>query len=289
MFYTLAAYVMWGIFPAYFPLLLPAGAGEILAHRIIWTAVLVTAYLALTGKWRELVRLSRRTWAGLVVASVAITINWGSYIIAINTGHVADAALGYFINPLFSIALGVAFLSEKLRRPQTIAVAIAFVGVVWLTFATGQPPVYALLLALSFGLYGLIKKRLPVTSTGSVAAETLLAAPFALGYLATLDDPTFTSEGTGHMLLLIASGVVTAAPLLCFAQGAKSLPLATLGMLQYLTPTMQLLWALVVKHEPMPPERWVGFAIIWLAVAIYLTDLVRKNPRRSLRARRQPS
>ncbi|KXB56073.1 protein RarD [Corynebacterium sp. CMW7794] len=288
MFYTIAAYLMWGFFPAFFPLLLPASPLEILAHRVIWTAVLVTGFLVVTGGWRELSRLDKKTWAWLAAAGVFISVNWGTYVVAINSGHVADAALGYFINPLVSVALGLVFLKESLRKLQAVAVGIAAIAVIYLTFFTGQAPYISLLLAFSFGIYGLIKKQVRVSSTGSVAAETLVVLPVALIYVLWLESSgagTFTSEGPLHIVLLIGSGLVTALPLLCFAQGAKALPLSTVGMLQYMTPLMQMLWALFVTHEHFSTHRWIGFGIIGLAVAVYFTDLIQMAAARRKRSR----
>ena len=276
--FAIGAYLLWGVFPAFFPLLLPATPLEILAHRIIWTAVLIIIYLLFTGTWRELTRLSRRTWMWLSAASVAITVNWGTYVLAVNSGHVADAALGYFINPLVSVALGVLVLKEQLRKLQISAVGVAAIAVLWLTLMTGEGPWISLLLAGSFGIYGLLKKQVQVSSAGFVAAETLVMSPVALfyiGYLSANGESTFLSEGPSHTALLILSGLVTALPLILFAQGAKLLPLSTVGMLQYMTPTMQLLWAVFVTQEHMSSERWIGFVIIWFAVALYMVDMVR--------------
>ena len=288
MFYTIAAYLMWGFFPAFFPLLRPASPFEILAHRIVWTAVLVTFMLVITGGWRELKEMSLRTWGWMLGCGITITINWGPYVIAVNSNHVADAALGYFINPLVSVALGIIFLKETLTKAQVASVSIAFVAVLWLTFMTGQAPYYSLALAFSFALYGLLKKQISVSSMGSVAAETIVMLPFALmylGYLQVQGESTFASEGPGYMALLVTSGLVTALPLLCFAQGAKHLRLSTIGMLQYMTPIMQMLWAVFVTQEDMPTERWIGFIIIWVAVIIYLADLVRMGRASRRRAR----
>lgn len=276
--FAIGAYLLWGVFPAFFPLLLPATPLEILAHRIIWTAVLIIIYLVITGTWRELIQLSRRTWIWLGAASVAITVNWGTYVVAVNSGHVADAALGYFINPLVSVALGVLVLKEQLRKLQISAVGVAAIAVLWLTLMTGEGPWISLLLAGSFGIYGLLKKQVQVSSAGSVAAETLVMSPVALmylGYLSANGESTFLSEGPSHAALLVVSGLVTALPLILFAQGAKLLPLSTVGMLQYMTPTMQLLWAVFVTQEHMSSERWIGFVIIWFAVALYMVDMVR--------------
>lgn len=276
--FAIGAYLLWGVFPAFFPLLLPATPLEILAHRIIWTAVLIIIYLVITGTWRELIQLSRRTWIWLGAASVAITVNWGTYVVAVNSGHVADAALGYFINPLVSVALGVLVLKEQLRKLQISAVGVAAIAVLWLTLMTGEGPWISLLLAGSFGIYGLLKKQVQVSSAGSVAAETLVMSPVALmylGYLSANGESTFLSEGPSHAALLVVSGLVTALPLILFAQGAKLLPLSTVGMLQYMTPTMQLLWAVFITQEHMSTQRWIGFIIIWFAVALYMVDLVR--------------
>ena len=291
--FAIGAYLLWGVFPAFFPLLLPATPLEILAHRIIWTAVLIIIYLVITGTWRELIQLSRRTWIWLGAASVAITVNWGTYVVAVNSGHVADAALGYFINPLVSVALGVLVLKEQLRKLQISAVGVAAIAVLWLTLMTGEGPWISLLLAGSFGIYGLLKKQVQVSSAGSVAAETLVMSPVALmylGYLSANGESTFLSEGPSHSALLVVSGLVTALPLILFAQGAKLLPLSTVGMLQYMTPTMQLLWAVFITQEHMSTQRWIGFIIIWFAVALYMVDLVRMRKKsRRIQLPNEPS
>ena len=291
--FAIGAYLLWGVFPAFFPLLLPATPLEILAHRIIWTAVLIIIYLVITGTWRELIQLSRRTWIWLGAASVAITVNLGTYVVAVNSGHVADAALGYFINPLVSVALGVLVLKEQLRKLQISAVGVAAIAVLWLTLMTGEGPWISLLLAGSFGIYGLLKKQVQVSSAGSVAAETLVMSPVALmylGYLSANGESTFLSEGPSHAALLVVSGLVTALPLILFAQGAKLLPLSTVGMLQYMTPTMQLLWAVFITQEHMSTQRWIGFIIIWFAVALYMVDLVRMRKKsRRIQLPNEPS
>ncbi|GAB3940691.1 EamA family transporter RarD [Corynebacterium tapiri] len=275
--FVLAAYLMWGFFPAFFPLLKPAGPGEILAHRIVWCAVFMVIALLVTRGFAELRRATAKQWLWVAAAGVLVSGNWGIYVLAVNTGHVAEAALGYFINPLVSIALGMLFLGERLRILQKLAVVIAIVGVLWLTFLTGQPPFLAVGLALTFGFYGLIKKRIHLSAAGSLTAETLVVAPIALIYLlvnGSQGNSTLLSEGPSHTLLLIISGIVTAAPLFFFGAGAKRLPLSAIGMLQYITPTMQMLWAVFVVHETQTPARWIGFVIIWVAVAVYLGDLL---------------
>lgn len=275
MIYGVIAYLGWGLFPAYFPLLLPAGPIEILAHRILWTAVFMVVVLSLRRGWGELRAADRGTWIRTVLASLFIAANWLTYVIAVNSGHVTEAALGYFINPLVSVVFGIIFFREQLRRLQVLSVLIAFAGVVLLTVLGGQPPLLALLLAFTFGVYGAIKKQVKLSAAGSLTAETLVLLPLAVVYLIWLESSgqgTFLDNGPSHMLLLISSGVVTAIPLLMFAMAAKAIPLSTVGMLQYITPTLQMLWALFVVNEHLEPVRWIGFIIIWIAVAIYLLD-----------------
>lgn len=283
MVYGLLAYLLWGLFPAFFPLLLPAGPVEILAHRVLWTAVIMAAALTALRGWGELRRASGRTWLQLIAAGVLISTNWGIYVLAVNSNHVADAALGYFINPLLSVLLAVLFLRERLNRFQLTAVAVAAAGVIQLTFLSGQAPVMAIGMALSFGFYGLVKKQVKVSAAASLTAETLVVAPLALGFLLWLESTgrgTFFTEGPGHAALLVVAGLITTLPLLLFGKAAKQLPLSTIGMIQYLTPTMQMLWALFVTQEYLSPARWAGFIIIWIAVAIYLFDLTRRASRR---------
>lgn len=285
MLYTVGAYLLWGLFPAFFPLLEPAGAVEILAHRIVWCAVLMVVVISFSRGWHELRHASAKTWGLLVAAGFLIAANWGIYVLAVNSGHVADAALGYFINPLFSVLLALIVLREKLRPGQAISVVIAAVGVLWLTFLTGEPPVMALGLVITFGLYGLIKKQVKVSPIASLTAETVVVFPLAVAYLlwqASNGSATFLSEGASHTVLLILGGVITAFPLLLYGAGAQRLPLTALGMLQYITPTMQMLWALFVTQEYLSWQRWVGFIIIWIAVAIYLADLLKlkRHPER---------
>lgn len=273
MIYGIACYLIWGAFAAYFPLLKPASPFEILGQRIVWTAVFMLVIAALSRRLVELKRLALKVWVTLFIAAILIAANWVIYIVAVNTDHVTEAALGYFINPLVSVLLGAIFLGERLPRNQKIAVGIAACGVIVLTFASGQPPLIGLGLALSFGFYSLIKKRVPLSAVASLTAETLLLTPWAIIYLCF--DNTFAGLTSSHTWLLISSGVVTALPLLLFGLAAKRLPLATIGMLQYMTPTMQMLWALFAVHETLTPIRWVGFIIIWTAVAVYLADIIR--------------
>ena len=288
MLYGLATYLLWGVFPLYFPLLKPAAPLEILAHRFVWTAVVMGAVVLVTGAWRQLARASARTWGLVLAAAIVIGVNWGTYVLAVNSGHVAEAALGYFINPLVSVLLGVVFLREQLTRAQLAAVALAVVAVIVLTIGVGRPPWISLTLAFSFGFYGLIKKRVPLGSAASVAAEALVLTPVALGYLVFLGgtgEGTFTTEGPAHTLLLISAGIATSVPLLLFGAAAKRVTLTSLGLMQYITPLLQMLIAVFVVHEHISPERWIGFAIIWVAVVVFTVDmLVRARARR--RARR---
>lgn len=273
--YGLAAYGLWGVFPAFFGLLSPAGALEVLAHRIVWTVLLLAVLLVAIRRVRDVRAISRRTWLLLAAASALISTNWLIYIYAVNADHVVDAALGYFMTPLVSVALGVVVFGERLNRAQAAALLIAVAAVVLLSVGVGGPPLIAIGLALSFGLYGAVKKVVPTDPRVSVAVETAIAAPFALVYLFALQlagASQFTSNGAGHAVLMLLCGPVTAIPLLFFGAAAQRLPLVTLGLLQYLTPSMQMAWGLVVGDEAMSPARWVGFGLIWIALVVFSAD-----------------
>lgn len=278
--FGLGAYGSWGLFPAFFPLLKPAGAFEVLAHRIVWTLAFMAVVLLVAGLGRQLRRIDRRTWLLLAAASMLVSANWVIYIYAVNNGHVVDAALGYFINPLVSVALGVLVFGEKLNGTQGLALIIAVVAVVVLGVEAGTAPWIAVGLAVTFGLYGLVKKIVPTDPRVSVGVESALAAPFALAYLAFAGlggHGHFLGHGAGHVALTVLCGPVTAIPLLLFAAAAQRLPLVTLGLLQYLTPAMQMTWGVVVGREPMPPARWLGFALIWVALTVFTADAVRRT------------
>lgn len=271
---ALGAYVLWGTFPAFWPLLAPAGSVEILAHRIAWTLVGMLVVLTAMRGWSQLRGQSARTWLTITVASVLITINWGVYIWGVTHDRVVESALGYYVNPLVSVVLAVLVLGERLRRVQWVAVGIATVAVAVLWAGTGALPWVALVLAGSFGVYGLLKKRVPLAPVAGLTAEGFLLGPLAIGYLVWLQAVgvgTF-GQGTAHTLLLVAAGPVTALPLLLFAFGAQRLPLATLGLLQYVNPTLQFVWGVFVDHEPMPPARWVGFVLVWVALLVFAVD-----------------
>ncbi|MPY61457.1 EamA family transporter RarD [Streptomyces spongiae] len=285
-----AAYGMWGIVPLFWPLLKPAGAAEILAHRMAWSLVLVGGALLVLRRWSwagELLRQPRRL-ALVTVAAAVITVNWGVYIWAVNAGQVLEASLGYFINPLVTIALGVLLLKERLRPAQWAAVGIGFAAVLVLTIGYGRPPWISLCLAFSFATYGLVKKKVNLGGIESLAAETAIQFLPALGYLLwlrTQGDSTFESEGLGHAALLAATGVVTALPLVCFGAAAIRVPLSTLGLLQYLAPVFQFLLGVLYFSEAMPPERWAGFALVWLALSLLTWDALR-TARRAARTLR---
>ncbi len=277
--FGVGAYASWGVFPAFFPLLKPAGAVEVLAHRIVWTSVVMAVLLLAARRMSDLARIDRRTWLLLVCASALISTNWVIYVYAVNNGHVVDAALGYFVNPLVSVLLGVLIFRERLNRAQLVALLIALAAVILLSVEVGDVPVIALGLAGSFGLYGAVKKVVAVDPPVSVGLEAAIAAPLAIGYLVALQlggHGQFTNHGPGHLVLMILAGPVTAIPLLFFAAAAHRLPLVTLGLLMYLNPAMQMTWGVVVGHEPMPPGRWIGFALIWVALVVFTVDAVRR-------------
>ncbi|MGW5653982.1 EamA family transporter RarD [Streptomyces humi] len=279
---------MWGLVPLFWPLLKPAGSVEILAHRMVWSLLFVAVALAFVRRWAwagELVRQPRRL-ALVAVAAAVITVNWGVYIWAVNAGHVVEASLGYFINPLVTIAMGVLLLKERLRPAQWAAVGIGFAAVVVLTVGYGQPPWISLTLAFSFATYGLVKKKVNLGGVESLAAETAIQFLPALGYLLWLaghGDSSFLDDGAGHAALLASTGIVTAVPLVCFGAAAIRVPLSTLGLLQYLAPVFQFLLGIVYFHEAMPVERWAGFALVWLALSLLTWDALR-TARRAARA-----
>jgi chloramphenicol-sensitive protein RarD len=280
----LAAWIMWGFFPLYWPLLEPAGAVEILAHRIVWSLIIMAGIaLALRRGARLRATLAdRRTRTLLTLAAVLITINWGTYIWGVNNHHVVETSLGYFINPLVSVLLGVLVLGERLRALQWVALGIATAAVLALTVEYGRPPWVALILAFSFGSYGLAKKKANAGAVESLVVETLVVSPVALGYVIFLmatGASTFSNQGAGHVALIIGTGLITVLPLLCFGGAATRIPLSTLGLMQYLTPTVQFILGVVVFGEPMPLMRWFGFGLIWLALVLFTFETLRNRQR----------
>lgn len=268
----LGAYGMWGLFPLYWPLLNRAGAIEILAHRIIWAlafALVLVALLRRRGVWSQL--RQRRDLLLLAGASVAIAINWGVYIWAVNNAHVVEAALGYYINPILSILLGVVLLRERLPRWQWIAVGLACAAVLVLTLEYGRPPVIALVLATSFACYGLLKKHIHVDALLTLVVESAFLFLPALGFLLYLGirgQQSFGHAGWGHTALLVTTGIATVIPLLCFTAAATRIPLSTLGLLQYITPTLQFSIGVFYWQEAMSVGRWMGFVLVWIALIV---------------------
>lgn len=271
--YALAAYAMWGLFPLYWPLLEPTPAVQILAHRMVWSLLFVAVVLLIRGKWTFVAQLrrDRRRLGLLVLAAVLVSANWGVYIWAVNAGHVVESSLGYFINPLVNIALGVLVLRERLRPVQWLAVAVAAAAVVVITVDYGRLPWIALSLAFSFGGYGLVKKIVAVPALESLAVETAAMAPFALVFLVAVEvhgSGAFGHVALGTNLLLVAAGAVTAVPLLCFAAAARRVPLTVMGLLQYITPLLQFMVGVFIRHEPLPTSELIGFALVWVALAM---------------------
>lgn len=281
-----AAYLLWGLFPLYWPLLEPAGALEILAHRIVWSLAVVVALLAATRSWAWIGPLlrDRRTLGSMALAAVLIALNWVLYIWAVNSEHVVETSLGYFITPVVLVLIGVLVLHERLRPVQWAAIGLGALAVVALTVDYGRPPWIALGLASSFATYGLLKKRVgaSVGALQSLTVETAVLALPALAYLLTLEGQGtghFGHEGVGHGLLLASAGVATAVPLLLFAAAARRVPLSTLGLLQYLAPVLQFLTGVLLYDEPMPASRLAGFGLVWVALVVLSVDGLRHRSR----------
>jgi chloramphenicol-sensitive protein RarD len=279
--FGILAHVLWGLFPLYWPLLKPATALEIVSHRATWTSVFCIFILAYQKQLQHMFSLmfTKKIFIRLVIASALISVNWLVYIWATNHGHVVEAALGYYINPLFIIAFGVVLLKEELRKLQWVAVGLGAIGVLVLTIDYGRLPWIALTLATSWGSYGLIKKRLNLGALEGLAIETLISfLPYAgfLIYLATQGEGQW-GQKPSLTLLLTAAGAVTAIPLLLFNGAATRLPYSTLGLLQYITPTLQFSIGVWINHESMPTARWIGFIIIWFALFALATDLMKQT------------
>lgn len=274
----LGAFLLWGLVPLFWPLVGRAGALEILAHRVVWSLGFAVILLLLTvrrGWWRQVG--NRRTLSLLGLAAMIVGVNWGVYIWAVNSGHVVEAALGYYINPILSVLLGVLFLRERLAPLQWVAVAVAALAVIVLTADYGRPPVVALTLAVSFACYGLLKNRINAGAVATLTVESAVLTPLAIGYLdylAAVGRLTFGHLGWAHSLLLVSTGLVTVVPLLLFSAAATRIPLSTLGLLQYLTPTAQFLLGILYFGESMPPARWLGFGLVWLALLLLTGQLI---------------
>jgi chloramphenicol-sensitive protein RarD len=278
-----SAYFCWGLFPLFFQLLKPAGAIEVLSQRVVWSLAFVAVLLAVRRRWGWVRTLGRRRLGLLLVAAAVISVNWGLFIWGVNNGHVVETSLGYFINPLVTVALGTALLGERMRRGQWVALGLGALSVLVLAVDYGRPPWLALALAVSFATYGLVKKRIGIPAVESLGVETAVISVPALAYLGWLTatgGSSFGAHGPGHALLLIASGPITAIPLLFFAAAASRLPLSTVGLLQYLTPSLQFTIGVLVNHEPLPAARLAGFALVWLALVVFTLESLR-NARRS--------
>jgi len=282
--YGAAAYLSWGLFPLYWPLLKPANALEILAQRMIWSLVFIAVVIAVTRSAAgvRMLVVDRRRLGRLVVAAVLVSVNWGVYIWSVNSARVVEGSLGYFINPLLTILLGVLVLKERLSRMQWIAVGIATLAIVVLTVDYGRLPWIALTLAMSFGGYGFLKKQVGAGAVESLAVETgVLALPALLTLLVLAEQSklAFGQHGAGNALLLAGTGVVTAIPLLLFGAGARRLPLTSIGLLQYLAPVLQFAVGVGIRHEPMPMARLVGFGLVWVALVVLTVDALRRRHR----------
>ncbi|MEC4723261.1 EamA family transporter RarD [Noviherbaspirillum sp. CPCC 100848] len=274
MLYAASAYALWGVFPLYFKALQEVPPLEILLHRMVWSLVFVVLVLSWKKQWAWLGEVLRkpRVVLGFTASAVLLGGNWFIYIWAVNNGNVVEASLGYFINPLFNVLLGSLLLHERLRPVQWCAVALAACGVAWLTWQAGSLPWIALMLAATFGLYGLLRKTASLGALEGLALETLVLFPVAFGYLVFLSvqgHSSFAGASTTTQLLLAAAGPITAVPLLLFASGARRIPLSLLGLLQYIGPTIQLLLGVWLYHEPFGGARLAGFALIWGALAVY--------------------
>ena len=273
----LAAYALWGFFPIYWKLLQEVSALEVIGHRISWSFLLLIVVILLTRQWKNFrtAALSLKVVGIYFLAGVLLTINWLIYVWGVNSGFIVETSLGYFINPLISVLLGVFFLRERLRSMQWVAVALAAAGVLYLTLTYGRPPWIALSLAASFGTYGLVKKLAPLGSLYGLTLETALVFPMALIYLVfmgTTGTGAFLHQGVLIDILLIGTGAVTSIPLLMFASAARQIPLTMIGILQYIAPTLQFLIGVFLYHEPFDQSRFIGFSLVWLALVIFWVE-----------------
>ncbi|MBP2365710.1 EamA family transporter RarD [Pseudonocardia parietis] len=276
------AYVLWGLFPAFWPLLDPATPVEVLAHRIVWTTVLMSVVLTVLRGWGDLRRLDVRGWLAMAAAAMFIAVNWGVFIWGVSVGRVVETALGYYMTPLVGVLLGVVVLRERLRVAQWAALGLAAVAVGVIAVGNGTVPWLSMTLACSFGIYGLFKATVRVPAAASLTAEGLVLLIPASIYLLVLESSgagTFLELGPWHLLLMLAAGPATALPLLLYGSAARRLPLSTLGVLLYINPTLQFLWGVLVVGEQMSAARWAGFVLIWLALVVFTLDLVRRRSR----------
>ncbi|WP_373976514.1 EamA family transporter RarD [Chitinibacter sp. SCUT-21] len=283
LFAAVLAYLIWGLFPLYFKTIQFMPAGEIVLHRIVWALLFLLAILAVRKQWAWLAQLkNRRLIGGFALSAVLLSINWLVYIWAANSGRVVDASLGYFINPLINVVLGVLILKERLRSSQWVCVAIATAGVAWLTIAAGQLPWIALTVALSFGIYGLLRKTASLGALEGLTLETAILFPIAvLGMLvlSATGANHFNHAPTGMQISVMLAGPITAIPLLLFAGAARKISMTQLGLLQYLAPTVQLILAIWLWHEPFGVDRMVGFGLIWTALILFTVESIWQRQR----------
>jgi chloramphenicol-sensitive protein RarD len=291
--FAIGAYLSWGLFPIYFKLLRPSPPLEILSHRIVWSCLVIALIVTVARTWRRVGRLlvRPRKLGAISLISLLIAVNWFTYIYGVNTDRVVETSLGYFITPLVSVLLGVAVLRERLHTAQWVAVGIGAAAVGVLTVDYGRAPYIALILAATFGLYGLLKKRLGLPAVDGLLVESGVLALPALAFLGVLlarGDSTFGEVSAGHTTLVVLSGVITAVPLLLFAGAANRIPLSAIGLLQYLAPILQLGCGVLIYNEPMPPARLAGFGLVWLALAVFTWDGLRRVRARTVAGRLHP-
>lgn len=282
---ALTAYLLWGAFPLYFKAVQSIPPADMLAHRVLWSAVFVWALLAAQRRWQWIERVfaDPRVLATFALSAVMVSLNWGVYIYAVSSGNIVDASLGYFINPLMSVMLGAMLLRERMRPVQWFAIACATVGVAWLTWTAGRLPWIGLVIAVSFTIYGLLRKTAPLGSMEGLMLETVLIAPVAIGYLAWFTE--YAAADTPHapltmVLLVAASGPVTAMPLLLFGAAARKIPLSVLGVIQYIAPSVQFVLALFYFREPFDPHKAIGYLAIWTGLAVFTAEALWRASRR---------
>lgn len=283
----LAAYLLWGLIPLLFAAAAPTGALELVSHRVIWSLLFCAILLVFTGGFQrtwQIVRSGRTFWL-LTLAAVLIAINWIAFVYGVETGHLVEVSLGYYLNPLISIGLGVIFLGEKLRPLQWTAAGFGLIAVIIVGIGIGRMPYLSFTVALSFGLYGLVKNKVGNrvgALEGMTVESAVLAVPSAifLLILGAQGLSTFTGFGPGHVIIILITGPATAIPLILFSAAARRIPLSWVGMLQYITPTMQFITGVFILGELMSTTRWIGFFVIWIAVVLLITDLIRQSRRR---------
>jgi chloramphenicol-sensitive protein RarD len=278
----LITYILWGFTALYWPLIKQAGALELLANRIVWSLVLVVIMLVVLRRPWTWLKSLRFLWPRLLGASVFIALNWLTYIWAVNNGHVAEASLGYFLNPLLNVILGMIVFGERPARQSLVGIGFAAIGVAVIAVVMTKTIWVALVLATSFAIYGVFKKRAVLGALEGLAVESGLLVPIALGYLIWLGPSQHLGTGVAPTLLLIGAGVITAGPLWLFAIAAPRIPLGTLGMMQFISPTIQLMTGIFVLHQQVPPLYFVGLALVWVGLGFYLTGSLRNTRRLAL-------